>query len=74
MNFRIWPLINVMAWLGFELLYLLANPKCAQNMFQGEMIPWLPHSEAKFCFFSKPCKSMYVLGSRSTPWCPAVWT
>ena len=56
MNFRIRPLINVMAWLGFELLYLLAIPKCAQSKFQGEMILLLPHSEAQFCFFSNRLK------------------
>lgn len=52
MNFRIWPLINVLAWLGFELPCLLANPKCAQNTFQEEMMLLFSHSETHFCIFS----------------------
>lgn len=51
MKFRIRPLIDMMAWLGFELLYRFASPKWTQNMFQGKMILLLPHSEAQFCFF-----------------------
>lgn len=68
MKFRIWPLIDMMAWLGFELLYLFVSPKWTQNMFQGKMILLLPHSEAQFCFFSpRHSKNMHLLASRSTP-------
>lgn len=52
MKFRIWPLIDMTAWLGFELPYLFASPKWTQNVFQGKIILLLPHSEAQFCFFS----------------------